>query len=332
MEIQELSQRVEKESAGIRQIMTELEKVIVGQKELLERLLTGVLCDGHLLLEGLPGLAKTTAVKAVASAIDVAFQRIQFTPDLLPADIIGTQIYRPDTAVFEVKKGPVFNNIILADEINRAPAKVQSALLEAMQEKQVTIGNDTFKLPLPFLVLATQNPIEQEGTYPLPEAQIDRFMLKLKIDYPSENEEKEIMKRAFGKTEDSEGSEDSMINSVDISLIKSAKKLISKIHMEDKLSDYIVRIVNSTRRPSDFGLDLENMIAYGASPRASIFLGLTARANAFLAGRGYVIPQDVKTMCFDVLRHRIILSYEAEAEGVSTDDIISRLLERLEVP
>lgn len=332
MEIQELSQRVEKESAGIRQIMTELEKVIVGQKELLERLLTGVLCDGHLLLEGLPGLAKTTAVKAVASAIDVAFQRIQFTPDLLPADIIGTQIYRPDTAVFEVKKGPVFHNIILADEINRAPAKVQSALLEAMQEKQVTIGNDTFKLPLPFLVLATQNPIEQEGTYPLPEAQIDRFMLKLKIDYPSENEEKEIMKRAFGKTEDSEGSEDSMINSVDISLIKSAKKLISKIHMEDKLSDYIVRIVNSTRRPSDFGLDLENMIAYGASPRASIFLGLTARANAFLAGRGYVIPQDVKTMCFDVLRHRIILSYEAEAEGVSTDDIISRLLERLEVP
>ena len=326
MEIKELTESIERESISVRRIITELEKVIAGQKILLERLMIGVLCDGHLLIEGLPGLAKTTAVKALAAIIDLSFQRIQFTPDLLPADIVGTQIYRADTAVFEVKKGPVFHNIILADEINRAPAKVQSALLEAMQEKQVTVGEETFMLPLPFIVLATQNPIDQEGTYPLPEAQIDRFMLKIKIGYPEESEEKEIMRRVY------KGIDEHSVTPADISIINSAKELVKHVHMEEKIIDYIVRIVNSTRRPSDFGLDLENMIAYGASPRASIYLGLTARAHAFLSGRGYVTPQDIKTMAFDVLRHRIILSYEAEAEGFSTDDIITQILDRLEVP
>ena len=326
MEIQELTERVERENVAVRSIVTELEKVIVGQEGLIDRLLIGMLCDGHLLIEGLPGLAKTTAVKRLASIIDLSFQRIQFTPDLLPADITGTQIYRPDTAKFEVKKGPIFHNIILADEINRAPAKVQSALLEAMQEKQVTVGSETFMLPLPFLVLATQNPIEQEGTYPLPEAQIDRFMLKIKIDYPAESEEKEIMKRVYS------GIDEIPVKKVDASVLASAKELVGSIHMEEKVMDYIVRIANATRKPSDFGLDLRHLVAYGASPRASIYLGLAARAHAFLAGRGYVTPQDIKSMAPDVLRHRIILSYEAEAEGLSTDDIISQILDRLEVP
>ena len=326
MEIQELTEKVERESVAVRSIVTELEKVIVGQKELIDRLLIGMLCDGHLLIEGLPGLAKTTAVKRLASIIDLSFQRIQFTPDLLPADITGTQIYRPDTAKFEVKKGPIFHNIILADEINRAPAKVQSALLEAMQEKQVTVGSETFMLPLPFLVLATQNPIEQEGTYPLPEAQVDRFMLKIKIGYPAESEEKEIMKRVYS------GIDAIPVKKVDASVLAAAKTLVNRIHMEDKVFDYIVRLANSTRRPAEFGLDLRHLIAYGASPRASIFLGLAARAHAFLAGRGYVTPQDVKSMAPDVLRHRILLSYEAEADGLSTDDIIFQILERLEVP
>ncbi len=326
MEIQELTERVGRESAAVKSIVTELEKVIVGQKGLVERLLIGLLCDGHLLIEGLPGLAKTTAVKRLASIIDLSFQRIQFTPDLLPADITGTQIYRPDTATFEVKKGPIFHNIILADEINRAPAKVQSALLEAMQEKQVTVGDETFRLPLPFLVLATQNPIEQEGTYPLPEAQIDRFMLKIKIDYPTESEEKEIMKRVYS------GIDEIPVQKIDASIPASAKTLVNGIHMEEKVLDYIVRLVNATRRPAEFGLDLRHLIAYGASPRASIFLGMAARAHAFLAGRGYVTPQDVKSMAQDVMRHRILLSYEAEADGLSTDDILFQILERLEVP
>ncbi len=326
MEIKELTEKVERENVAVRSIMTELEKVIVGQKGLIDRLLIGILCDGHLLIEGLPGLAKTTAVKRLASIIDLSFQRIQFTPDLLPADITGTQIYRPDTAKFEVKKGPIFHNIILADEINRAPAKVQSALLEAMQEKQVTVGNETFMLPLPFLVLATQNPIEQEGTYPLPEAQTDRFMLKIKIDYPAESEEKEIMKRVYS------GIDEIPVNKIDASVLLSAKNLVSQIHMEEKVLDYIVRLVNVTRKPAEFGLDLDHLIAYGASPRASIFLGMAARAHAFLTGRGYVTPQDVKSMAYDVLRHRILLSYEAEADGLSTDDIIFQILERLEVP
>ena len=321
-----MTERVERESVAVRSITAELEKVIVGQQGLIDRLLIGILCDGHLLIEGLPGLAKTTAVKRLAAIIDLGFQRIQFTPDLLPADITGTQIFRPDTAKFEVKKGPIFHNIILADEINRAPAKVQSALLEAMQEKQVTVGDETFMLPLPFLVLATQNPIEQEGTYPLPEAQIDRFMLKIKIDYPAESEEKEIMKRVYS------GIDEIPVKKVDASVLASAKELVGSIHMEEKVMDYIVRIVNATRKPSEFGLDLRHLVAYGASPRASIYLGLAARAHAFLAGRGYVTPQDVKSMAPDVLRHRIILSYEAEAEGLSTDDIISQILDRLEVP
>jgi MoxR-like ATPase len=326
MDIQEITGKVEKESVVLRQIMAEIEKVVVGQRNLMERMLIGLLCGGHLLLEGLPGLAKTTAVKTLAATIRTTFQRIQFTPDLLPADILGTQVYRPDTATFEIKKGPIFHNIILADEINRAPAKVQSALLEAMQEKQVTIGGKTFLLGRPFLVLATQNPIEQEGTYPLPEAQIDRFMLKIRVDYPTATEEKEIMERV------NRGVFENVSGVVDVSRIESATEVMQSIHMEEKITDYIVNISRATRNPEEFGLDLGPMISYGASPRASIWLGQAARAHAFLNGRGYVTPQDVKSMAPDVLRHRIILSYEAEAEGKSTDDLISILLERIEVP
>ena len=326
MDIQEITQRVERESVILRQIMVEIEKVVVGQRNLLERLLIGLLCDGHLLLEGLPGLAKTTAVKTLAGAIKTTFQRIQFTPDLLPADILGTQVYRPDNGSFEIKKGPIFHNIILADEINRAPAKVQSALLEAMQERQVTIGETTFQLDRPFLVLATQNPIEQEGTYPLPEAQIDRFMLKIKVDYPSAEEEKEIMARVCV------GVGEKVNGVVEVSQIESARETMRSIHMEEKIVDYIVRISRATRNSEDLGLEIGPMITYGASPRASIWLGLASRAHAFLNGRGYVTPQDVKSMAPDVLRHRIILSYEAEAEGKTTDDLTSTILERIEVP
>jgi MoxR-like ATPase len=326
MDIQEITQRVEQESVVIRQIMANIEKVIVGQRYLIERMIIGLLCDGHLLLEGLPGLAKTTAVKALATTIQTTFQRIQFTPDLLPADILGTQFYRPDTATFEIKKGPVFHNVILADEINRAPAKVQSALLEAMQELQITIGETTFALEKPFLVLATQNPIEQEGTYPLPEAQIDRFMMKIKVDYPSAEEEREIMTRVY------EGVEDRMTGAVDWTRIAQAGQTMRAIHMEDRIMDYVVRLVRATREPEAFGLELAPMIQYGASPRASIWLGMAARAHAFVSGRGYVTPQDVKTMAPDILRHRIILSYEAEAEEKTTDDLIGVLLERIEVP
>jgi MoxR-like ATPase len=326
MDIQEITQRVEKESLVLRQIMAEIEKVIVGQRQLMERMLIGLLCDGHLLLEGLPGLAKTTAVKTLAATIRTTFQRIQFTPDLLPADILGTQVYRPDRASFEIKKGPVFHNVILADEINRAPAKVQSALLEAMQERQVTIGETTFQLDRPFLVLATQNPIEQEGTYPLPEAQIDRFMLKIRVDYPSAEEEKEIMERVY------QGAAENVSGVVDVSQIDSARETMKSIHMEEKIVDYIVRLIRATRSPEAFGLELAPMISYGASPRASIWLGLASRAHAFLSGRGYVTPQDVKSMAPDVLRHRMILSYEAEAEGKSADDLLETLLERIEVP
>ena len=326
MDIQEITQNVEKQSLVLRQIIAEMGKVVVGQRNLIERMMIGLLCDGHLLLEGLPGLAKTTAVKTLAATIRTTFQRIQFTPDLLPADILGTQVYRPDNGSFEIKKGPIFHNIILADEINRAPAKVQSALLEAMQERQVTIGGTTFQLDNPFLVLATQNPIEQEGTYPLPEAQIDRFMLKIKVDYPSAVEEKEIMDRFNnGVTENVKGV-------VDVSQIELVKKVIRSIHMEEKIVDYIVRISRATRNPQKFGLNIGPMISYGASPRASIWLDQASRAHAFLNGRGYVTPQDVKSMAPDVLRHRILLSYEAEAEGKSTDDLIEFLLERIEVP
>ncbi len=326
MDITEITRRIEKESLTFRQITAEIEKVIVGQTELLNRMLIGLLCEGHLLLEGLPGLAKTTAVKALAAAINTSFKRIQFTPDLLPADIIGTQIYRPDNGSFEVNKGPIFNNIILADEINRAPAKVQSALLEAMQERQVTIRDTTFDLDDPFLVLATQNPIEQEGTYPLPEAQVDRFMMKIKVGYPSAEDEKEIVKRVrSGFNQDNP-------QIVDIAALRSAREALQEIHMEDRLVDYIVRLVRATRDPGEYNLDLGHMIAYGASPRGSIWLEEASRAHAFINGRGYVTPQDVKSMAPDVLRHRIIVSYEAEAEGKTTDDIIGVLLERIEVP
>jgi MoxR-like ATPase len=326
MDIQEITQQVEKESVVMRQIMAEVQKIIVGQSGLLDRMLVGLLCDGHLLLEGLPGLAKTTAVKSLATAINTSFQRIQFTPDLLPADILGTQIYRPDKGTFEIRTGPIFNNIILADEINRAPAKVQSALLEAMQERQVTIGGKTFILDNPFLVLATQNPIEQEGTYPLPEAQIDRFMLKIKVDYPSSEEEKEIMNRVYAEAVET------ISGVVEVADIYSARAVMRSIHMEEKITDYIVQLCGATRNPENFGLDIGSMISFGASPRASIWLGMAARAHAFLNGRGYVTPQDVKSMAPDVLRHRIILSYEAEAEGKTTDDLIEMLLERIEVP
>jgi MoxR-like ATPase len=325
-DIQEITRQVEKDTVVVRQIMAEIEKVIVGQSNLMERMLIGILCDGHLLLEGVPGLAKTTAVKALAATVNTTFQRIQFTPDLLPADILGTQVYRPDTAAFEIKKGPVFHNIILADEINRAPAKVQSALLEAMQERQVTIGQETFVLEAPFLVLATQNPIEQEGTYPLPEAQLDRFMMKIRLDYPTAEEEKKIMERVWA------GEMNGVTGVVDYAQLQAVAATMKRIHMEEKIVDYIVRLSGATRDPARFGLDLAPLISYGVSPRASIWLGLAARAHAFLNGRGYVTPQDVKEMAPDVLRHRIILSYEAEAEGKSADDVIATLLERIEVP
>ena len=326
MDIKEITLRVEKESLVVRQIEAEIGKAIVGQKALLNRMLIGLLCDGHLLLEGLPGLAKTTAVKSLAASINTTFKRIQFTPDLLPADIIGTQIFRPDNGSFEVNKGPIFHNIILADEINRAPAKVQSALLEAMQERQVTIRDKTFNLDNPFLVLATQNPIEQEGTYPLPEAQVDRFMMKIKVDYPSAEEEKEIMERVYSETAET------VAGVVEVSAIESAQQVMRSIHMEEKLMDYIVRLTRATRTPGEFGLDIGPMISYGASPRASIWLGLAAKAHAFLNGRGYVTPQDIKSIAPDVLRHRILLSYEAEADNKTADDIINVLLERIEVP
>ena len=324
--IEEITRQVEKESIFLRQIRAEIAKVVVGQRNLIDRMLIGLLCEGHLLLEGLPGLAKTTAVKTLAASIKTTFQRIQFTPDLLPADILGTQIYRPDHASFEIKKGPIFHNIILADEINRAPAKVQSALLEAMQERQITIGDKTFVLERPFLVLATQNPIEQEGTYPLPEAQIDRFMLKIKVDYPTAEEEKEIMERVYNRAAEN------VSGVMDIARVDSARVAMKHIHMEEKITDYIIRITRATRNPMEFGLELDPLISYGASPRASIWLGLAARAHAFLSGRGYVTPQDVKSLAPDVLRHRIILSYEAEADGQNTDDVINILLERIEVP
>ncbi|CAN2041923.1 Chaperone MoxR1 [Candidatus Magnetomoraceae bacterium gMMP-15] len=326
MDIQELTEQVEKENLVIKKVMMALEKVIVGQKSLIEKMLIGLLCKGHILLEGLPGLAKTTAIKTLASSLNTSFQRIQFTPDLLPADILGTQIFRPDVSKFEIHKGPIFHNIILADEINRAPAKVQSALLEAMQEYQITIGEETFKLESPFMVMATQNPIEQEGTYPLPEAQTDRFMLKLKVGYPSHAEEKKIMNRVYN------GLTENVSASVEISDIYNAQNVAAKIHTEEKLLDYIVKLVHATRNPKDHNLDMSHLISFGASPRASIYLGKVARAHAFLNGRAYVIPQDIKYLAPDILRHRIILSYEAEAEGISTDDLISRLLERIEVP
>ncbi|MCX6174089.1 MAG: MoxR family ATPase [Ignavibacteriales bacterium] len=327
MDITALNEKIRKESEFIDVLFNEMSKTIVGQKSMLERLVVGLLSNGHVLLEGVPGLAKTLAIKSLAASMKAKFQRIQFTPDLLPADLIGTLIYNQKDGNFAIKKGPIFANFILADEINRAPAKVQSALLEAMQERQVTIGESTFKLDDPFLVLATQNPIEQEGTYPLPEAQVDRFMLKVKITYPSREEEQKIMK--LNTTSDNP-TINAVINPADI--IK-ARKLVQEIYVDEKIEKYILDIVFATRSPKDFGLDeLTDLISYGGSPRASINLALGARAMAFIKRRGYVIPEDVRSICSDVLRHRIAVTYEAEAEDITSETIISKILNKIEVP
>jgi MoxR-like ATPase len=327
LDIKQIQDEVENKSEFVERLTSEISSVIVGQKYMIDRLLVGLLADGHILLEGVPGLAKTLAVKSLAAGIKADFQRIQFTPDLLPADLIGTMIYNPQKAEFFVKKGPIFTNIILADEINRAPAKVQSALLEAMQERQVTIGEKTYKLDEPFLVLATQNPIEQEGTYPLPEAQIDRFMLKLKIDYPSQEEERLIMNRmTVGR--------DIIVNAVvTTGDILEARRVVTGIYVDEKVKDYILNVVFATREPTRYGLpELADFIAYGASPRASIYLNLAAKAHAFLKGRGYITPEDIKAIGHDVLRHRIIVTYEAEAEETTADDIVRKIFDTIEVP
>ena len=323
-----INEKVKRESSFISALKGEISKIIVGQEYLIDRLLIGLLANGHILIEGVPGLAKTLSVRVLASAIQTKFQRIQFTPDLLPADLIGTLIYNPKEAKFSVKKGPIFANIILADEINRAPAKVQSALLEAMQERQVTIGEETFKLDEPFLVLATQNPIEQEGTYPLPEAQLDRFMLKVNITYPSWEEERKILKRM--SFTDKEINPSPVISPEDILKVR---KVVDEVYMDERIEEYILNIVFSTRQPARYKLeDLTPLIQYGASPRATIYLTLAAKAYAFIQGRGYVAPQDVKSVAPDILRHRIIVSYEAEAEGKTSEDIIKRIFEEIEVP
>ncbi len=327
VDIQELNERIKKESVFVDKIMDEVGKVIVGQKYMMERLLIGLLCNGHIHLEGVPGLAKTLAVKTLSSTIQTRFQRIQFTPDLLPADLIGTLIYDQSTGKFTTKKGPIFSNLILADEINRSPAKVQSALLEAMQERQVTIGDQTYKLDDPFLVLATQNPIEQEGTYPLPEAQIDRFMLKLSVGYPNKDEELEIMRRMTKK-------ELPQISAVvKPQEIIRARSVVHDVYIDEKIEHYIIDIVFATRNPKDYGLDeLSDLIEYGASPRASIFLAMASKAHAFLRHRGYVTPEDVRSIGMDVLRHRIIVTYEAEAEEITAEEIVRKILNKIEVP
>jgi len=322
-----INDQIKGESEFIRTLQAEINRVIVGQSYLIDRLLIGLLADGHVLLEGVPGLAKTLSVKTLSTAIQATFRRIQFTPDLLPADVLGTLIYNPKDGEFRIKKGPVFANLILADEINRAPAKVQSALLEAMQERQVTIGDETFELPEPFLVLATQNPIEQEGTYPLPEAQVDRFMLKLSIKYPSKIEERKILDRMAetGKTISTQPV-------VSTEQILKARKIVNTVYMDDKVKDYIVDLVFATRDPKSYKIDVAGLIQYGASPRATIFLTIAAKAYAFLQGRGYVTPQDVKTIGMDVLRHRVIISYEAEAEELTSEDVIKRIFDEVPVP
>ena len=308
-------------------LFREIGRIIVGQRELIERLLIGLLTGGHLLLEGVPGLAKTLAVRTLAQGLHLDFQRIQFTPDLLPADVIGTQIYNPRSGEFSIKKGPVFANIVLADEINRAPAKVQSALLEAMQERQVTIGDHTYALPQPFLVLATQNPIEQEGTYPLPEAQVDRFMLKLKLSYPTKEEELAILNR-MAMIEPCVSVEP-VLSGEDIYRLRQA---VDQVFVAEKIKDYIVELVHATRRPGDYGLDIGPYIQYGASPRATIFLTRGSKAHAFLAGRAYVTPEDIKAIGYDVLRHRLIITYEAEAEEISAEQLLLRIFNKLKVP
>ena len=326
-DIKAINEKIEKESGFIDAILSEISKVIVGQEYMVERLLIGLLSNGHILLEGVPGLAKTLTVKTLSQTIKTNFQRIQFTPDLLPADLIGTLIFNQKDGSFMTKKGPIFSNLILADEINRSPAKVQSALLEAMQERQVTIGESTFKLEDPFLVLATQNPIEQEGTYPLPEAQVDRFMLKLSIGYPSKEEELEIMRRQTGK----QIQEAQPV--VTPQQIIHARDVVKDVYMDEKIERYIVDIVFATRDPEAYDLkELNGLITYGASPRASIYLTQAAKAHAFLRRRGYVTPEDVRAIGMDVLRHRVILSYEAEAEEMTPDDVVRKVLNRVEVP
>jgi MoxR-like ATPase len=327
VDIQAINEKIRRESVFVEKLNREISKVIVGQKYMIERLLVGLLSNGHVLLEGVPGLAKTLAVKTLSAAIQTKFQRLQFTPDLLPADLIGTLIYDQRNGQFTTKKGPIFANLILADEINRSPAKVQSALLEAMMERQVTIGENTFKLDDPFLVLATQNPIEQEGTYPLPEAQVDRFMLKLSIGYPNKDEELEIMRRM------TRGTVETVKPVVTPADIVKARQVVAEVYIDEKVERYIVDIVFATREPKKYGLDeLEDLISYGASPRASIFLAMAAKAQAFLRGRGYVTPEDVRAIGLDVLRHRIIITYEAEAEEKTSEYVVGQVLSRIEVP
>ena len=326
-DIKAINEKIQKESAFVDALVSEIGKVIVGQKPMVERLLIGLLSNGHILLEGVPGLAKTLSVKTLASAIQAKFQRIQFTPDLLPADLVGTMIYNQRESRFETKKGPIFANFILADEINRSPAKVQSALLEAMQERQVTIGEQTFPLPEPFLVLATQNPIEQEGTYPLPEAQVDRFMLKVKIGYPTKEEELQIMRSNVS------GQPLTVTPVVSPAQILRARAVIGDIYMDEKIEKYILDIVFATRNPKQYNLgNLTQLISYGASPRASINLALGAKALAFIKRRGYVIPEDVRAICHDVMRHRVAVSYEAEAEEVTSEQVVQEVLNKIEVP
>ena len=327
IDIRELNERIERQSAFVTNLTTGMDQIIVGQKHLVESLLIGLLSDGHVLLEGVPGLAKTLAIKTLASLIDAKYSRIQFTPDLLPADVVGTMIYSQKDESFQVKKGPIFANFVLADEINRAPAKVQSALLEAMQERQVTIGKETFLLPEPFLVLATQNPIEQEGTYPLPEAQVDRFMLKVIIDYPKQEEEKLIIRQNIN------GEKFNVKPILKAEEIIEARKVVRQVYLDEKIERYIVDIVFATRYPEKYDLkELKDMIGFGGSPRASINLALAARTYAFIKRRGYVIPEDVRAVAHDVLRHRIGLTYEAEASNVTSDEIVSKILNKVEVP
>ena len=325
--VQEVTAAVKQSSAWVDPLMQEMSRVIVGQKHLLESLLVALLADGHVLLEGVPGLAKTLTLKTLASAIETEFKRIQFTPDMLPADVIGTEIYNTNTAEFEVKHGPIFSNLILADEINRAPAKVQSALLEAMEERQVTIGEETFKLPKPFIVMATQNPIEQEGTYPLPEAQVDRFMLKVVIGYPTPTEERVIL-----DLDGTSAPKNSVTPVVKADDIINARDIVNSIFMDDKIKEYIVSLVYATRTPSAYNLDLEPYIKNGASPRATVNLAKASRALAFLNGRGYVTPQDVKSVAMDVLRHRVALTYEAEAEDLTSEHIVQKIMDTVPVP
>ena len=327
-EINELAERIERESAFVTPLVEEVQRVVVGQDGMVERLLIGLLTGGHVLLEGVPGLAKTLTVSTLAQAIDAQFQRIQFTPDLLPADLLGTLVYNQREADFFIKKGPIFANLILADEINRAPAKVQSALLEAMQERQVTIGETTFPLPSPFLVLATQNPVEQEGTYPLPEAQVDRFMLKVVVDYPTRDQELEIMRRMAHAADVPEAE-----TVVDPEQVLAARKVLGDLWVDERVEGYIVDLVLATREPARYRIrDAADLIAYGASPRASIYLNRAARAHAFLQRRAYVTPEDVRAVALDVLRHRVSVTYEAEAEEITSEDLVRRVLDTVEVP